>query len=312
MKILITGGFGFIGGRVAQHLAKLGHQITLGTRNNEHCPTWLKTAQVAKTDWQNFDALAILCKDIDIIIHAAGINAKDSVLDPQSAQQFNSVTTGNLANIAATEGVKRFIYLSTAHVYSNPLRGAIDESTHPANKHPYALSHLEGEDAIRNVSLRSPIETIIARLSNIYGAPASPNPQCWSLLTNDLCKQAIEKGELHLNTNGNQMRDFLDMGTATEMLAFLCQMSISPEKSLIFNIGKGKSKSLLEMAATIQIRCQVNFGFTPEIYVNEKNISEDNSDLLFNVDRIRNAGFSSKENEVCEIDNLLNFCKRHF
>lgn len=312
MRILITGGFGFIGGRVAQHLAKLGHEITLGTRNNEHCPTWLKTAKVAKTDWQNFDALAILCKDIDIIIHAAGINAQDSALDPQSAQQFNSVTTGNLANIAATEGVKRFIYLSTAHVYSNPLRGTIDESTRPTNKHPYASSHLKGEDAVRNVSFRFPMETIIARLSNIYGAPASPNPQCWSLLTNDLCKQAIEKGELHLNTNGNQMRDFLDMGTATEMLAFLCQMSISPEKSITLNIGKGKSKSLLEMAATIQIRCQVNFGFTPEIYVNEKNISENNSDLLFNVDRIHNAGFSSKENEVSEIDNLLNFCKRHF
>lgn len=312
MRILITGGFGFIGGRVAQHLANLGHQITLGTRNNEHCPTWLKTAKVAKTDWQDFDALATLCKNIDIIIHAAGINAQDSALDPYTAHQFNGITTGKLANIAAEEGVKRFIYLSTAHVYSSPLRGAIDESTHPINKHPYASSHLEGEDQIRTVSLRSPIETIIARLSNIYGAPASPTPQCWSLLTNELCKQAIQTGELHLNTSGNQKRDFLDMGTATEMLAFLCQMSISPKKSLTFNIGKGNSKSLFEMAATIQNRCQVNFGFTPKIYVNEKNISEDNSDLVFNIDRIRNAGFSPKENEVSEIDNLLNFCKKHF
>lgn len=312
MRILITGGFGFIGGRLAQHLTNLGHEITLGTRFLKSSPKWLKTAEVAKTDWHNPDALAMLCKNVDLVIHAAGMNAQDCSSDPASAYLFNGEITKTLAHAAAKEGVLRFIYLSTAHVYSSPLRGVINEEVIPENKHPYAASHLEGEKAVYNCSKIHSIEGIIARLSNVYGAPASPDAKCWSLLTNDLCKQAIQTGELRLNTNGTQKRDFLDITSACEMLSFLCEQPLNPDKSPIFNLGAGKSQSLMEMAQLIQERCRVNFGFTPKIYANEQSISENNSDLIFNIDRICHAGYLVKPNDLNEIDDLLIFCKKHF
>jgi UDP-glucose 4-epimerase len=312
MRILITGGFGFIGGRLAQHLSNLGHEITLGSRKVKNPPSWLKDAKVALLDWNRPEALAIACKNIDLVIHAAGMNAQDSFANPISAHQFNGIATGSLINAAAKEGVKRFIYLSTAHVYSNPLSGIINEKTTPQNKHPYALSHLEGERLIRNCSSKYPIEAVIARLSNIYGPPAFLDSNCWNLFCNELCKQAIENGELRLNTNGTQKRDFLDISSACEMLSFLCERSIGSEKLCVFNVGTGNSQTLLEMAGIIQSRCSINFGFMPKIRISAIKNIDNNSDLVFNVDQILEAGYLFKDNKVSEIDNLLMYCKKYF
>jgi UDP-glucose 4-epimerase len=311
MRILITGGFGFIGGRLAQHLSNLGHEITLGSRKVKSPPSWLRDAKVALLDWNRPEALAAPCKNIDLVIHAAGMNAHDCSLDPIAAEKFNGGGTEALVLAAANSNVKRFIYLSTAHVYSNPLHGLIDENSPTKNQHPYALSHLQGEKAVENCSIDHSIEGVITRVSNVFGAPSHPSIPCWSLLTNDLCKQAIKQGEMLLITDGTQKRDFLDMHSACDMLSLLCEKTIAPNKSLIVNIGSGRSFTLIEMATLIQDRCRINFGFTPKITINNKNISEKNSDLIFNIERIQELGYSFKQNITNEVDNLLTFCKSH-
>lgn len=312
MRILITGGFGFIGGRLGQHLSNLGHEITLGSRKVERPPAWLKNAKIALLDWDKQETLVVPCKNIDLIIHAAGMNAHDSSLDPIAASKFNGGGTEALVLAAAKANVKRFIYLSTAHVYSNPLHGLIDENTPTKNLHPYALSHLQGEKAVENCSIDHSIEGVITRVANVFGAPSHPGIPCWSLLTNDLCKQAIKQGEMLLITDGTQKRDFLDMSSACNMLSFLCEKPITPNKSLIVNIGSGRSYTLIEMATLIQDRCRINFGFTPKIISNQKNSIENNSDFIFKVDRIHRLGYSFKQNILNEVDNLLTFCKSHF
>ena len=138
MRILITGGLGLIGGRLGQHLHQAGHQVILGSRNTCNPPDWLPQAEVAETDWKVDSSLEQICNGVDVLIHAAGMNAQDCVADPVAALEFNGLATARLLASAICAGVKRFIYLSTAHVYASPLVGTINEDTCPRNLHPYA------------------------------------------------------------------------------------------------------------------------------------------------------------------------------
>ena len=84
-------------------------------------------------------------ENVDVVIHTAGMNAQECASDPEQALAFNGTVTADLVSSAVKQGVQKFIYLSTAHVYKEPLVGTISESSQTTNTHPYATSHLAGE-----------------------------------------------------------------------------------------------------------------------------------------------------------------------
>ena len=112
MKILITGGLGFIGGRLGIHLSKNSHEIVLGTRRNLNSPVWLPNVKMAVIDWESDESLIKACLGADLVIHAAGMNAKDCELDPEGALNFNARATAKLLAAAISSDVKTFFYLS--------------------------------------------------------------------------------------------------------------------------------------------------------------------------------------------------------
>ena len=78
MRVLITGGFGFIGGRLGHILIKDGIDVILGTRKkNVQPPEWLPKSKVVQTQWDNLSSLENNCKGVDVVVHAAGMNASD-------------------------------------------------------------------------------------------------------------------------------------------------------------------------------------------------------------------------------------------
>ncbi len=312
MRILITGGFGFVGGRLAVHFAQLGHQIILGTRHPLTSPDWLPQAQVEIIAWDDIAALERSIDGVDVIIHAAGMNAQDSANDAIAALTFNGLATARLVAAACRAGVNKFIYLSTAHVYDNPLIGTITEETCPRNLHPYATSHLAGEYAVLSASHRSKIHGIVLRLSNAYGAPMHKGVNCWMLLINDLCRQAVETRKLVLHTSGLQHRDFIGL---TEVCCVVEKLVDSDqlEQANIFNVGAGVSQSVLEMAKLIQQRCIEVLGFLPELQHKQGVVDEQVGTLTYRTINLNALSISCKSQaNTIEIDNLLKFCQTAF
>lgn len=295
------------------HLAQAGHQVTLGSRNASSPPDWLPQAEVVQTNWRDEDDLERICNGIDVVVHAAGMNAQDCAGDPAAALEFNGLATARLVAVASRAGVKRFIYLSTAHVYASPLTGIVSEDTCPRNLHPYATSHLAGENSVLSANQRGQIEGIVLRLSNAFGAPAHKDVNCWMLLVNDLCKQAVQTRKLVLQTSGLQQRDFIGL---TEVCRVAEHFAIDHGASMqtgIYNVGAGVSQSVLEVAQLIQQRCAQALGFEPVLQRVQDGVDKQHPMLTYRTDSLTALGINSSVlDNTAEIDNLLRFCQSTF
>ena len=310
IRVLITGGLGYIGGRIAVYLAGLGYQIVLGSRKAIPPPDWLPQAEVMQMSWDNQNILESCCNGIDIIIHAAGINAQNCAADPVFALTFNGVSTARLAIAADLAGVKRFIYLSTAHIYARPLVGTITEASCPQNLHPYATSHLAGEQTVLYIGQKSKnITPLILRLSNAVGPPVHKDINCWMLLTNDLCRQAVECKKLTLYSNGNQQRDFIAISEVCQVIRWLIGIDRASLMTNIFNVGSGVSISLLDMASKIQQCCDDTIGYRPEIIMQVK--QETASSLVYKTERLKKHDIKINQDLKKELNTLLFFCKKN-
>ena len=312
MRILITGGFGFVGGRVAQHLQQAGHQIVLGSRNASSPPSWLPKADVVKTDWSDSRGLEQICNGADVVIQAAGMNAQDCAADPVAALGFNCLATTRLVAAASRAGVKRFIYLSTAHVYSSPLVGTITEDDCPRNMHPYATSHLAGENAVLFASQRGLIEGIVLRLSNAFGAPVHKDINCWMLLVNDLCRQAVVTGKLVLRSNGLQQRDFITLQDVARCVMHFIALPITDCSDGLFNLGGDCAQSIFDLTQLVAGRCQDVLGFTPPIKRVEPQAGVQTLILNYSIAKLKTTGFLLQSPVNNEIDGTLSFCHKMF
>jgi UDP-glucose 4-epimerase len=312
MRILITGGFGFVGGRLAVSLAQKGHEIVLGTRHPVSSPEWLTKAEVVKIVWDDEFALVQSCNGVDVIIHAAGMNAQDCNANSVAALAFNGLATAKLVAAASQASVKKFIYLSTAHVYANPLVGKITEETCPRNLHPYATSHFAGEQSVLSSYSRGEMEGVVLRLSNAFGAPMHRDVNCWMLLVNDLCKQAVQTRQLILQSGGLQHRDFISLTDVCYVVDGIVDSDL-PKQANVFNVGAGVSQSVLAMAEFVQERCAEVLGFTPKLLYKKSEADKQYSSLTYCSNNLNSLGINRKiQTNKLEIDRLLKFCWTSF
>ena len=310
MKVLISGGFGYIGGRLAQFLiAKNGNEVLLGSRQKVGIPAWLPEAQVIQIVWDKSNELENICSSVDVVVHLAGMNMQDCAADNIAAIEFNALATARLLQAAVRKGVKRFVYLSTAHVYGSPLDGVITEETCPLSLHPYATSHRAGEDVVRAAHQLGEIEGIVVRLSNAFGRPAHKEVNCWMLLMNDLCRQAVLSQHMVLRSSGIQRRDFMTMLDVCRAINHLLCLPIKSIGNSLINVGGEWSPTVWEMACLIQERCEVVLGFKPKLTRVEPQINETASKLDYRIDTLRLTGYVPSAGRIEEIDQLLKFCK---
>jgi UDP-glucose 4-epimerase len=311
MRILITGGMGFVGGRLAQWLVQNGrHEVCIATRSPAKPVAWLPQAQVRCINWNSVSELRALCDGFDVVAHLAGVNAPDGAADPVMAYEFNVVATARLVQAAIQVGVRRMLYLSTAHVYGSPLQGNVNELLCPLPIHPYAISHRAAEDIVRMAHATGKLEGIAVRLSNTFGTPAHVAANCWMLLVNDLCRQAVLDRRLVLNSSGQQYRDFVPMHVVCVALKHLLEIPAAKLGDGLFNLGGNMSFRVLDVAMRIEGYAEKMLGRKLELLRLPDEPGPAPVPLHYDIDKLRVSGLSIDAYSFmdAEIQKLLEFC----
>ena len=308
-KILITGGMGFVGGRLAKRLAET-NELYLSSRKIPDKNKLRLFGNVTPVDHQSL-LQPDKFPEVDTVIHLASLNEWDSVKFPSEAIRVNLDETRIILENSISRNVKRFIFFSTAHIYGAPLVGNITESSLPRPAHPYAITHRSAEDYVIAAGLQNRINGVVLRLSNSFGAPLSADVNRWTLLANDLCRQAVEKGRMKLLSNGCQYRDFICLSDVEDVIDSMVERKL-PLKHFIYNLGSGLAVRVIDMARIIEQLCVtvLKKNVPVELPANAKETEEEK--LEFSIDRLLSDGFSIRNDIHLELERLLQFCSEHF
>lgn len=297
-KVLITGGTGYLGGSIGEYLALAGYDVYLGSRKPFSRGIVQGCSQIS-TNWE--DKNLEFCKGFKTIIHAAGMNAKDCINNPEKAHIFNGKFTENLIKKSSEYECNNFIYLSTVHVYKSPLKGVINESTPISNNHPYASSHHYGEQALIKAVKKNTIKGTVLRLSNCFGPGVTRDNECWELALNQFVHDAVIKGSININGNFLATRDFLPLTEFNRILQILIE-NINDLPNII-NISTEKSRSLLDVANLVAQIAYKTIG--KPVSVNKNNSFLDEDSFQIKNSALYSMGISVNNNLELEIKKLI-------
>ncbi len=308
--ILITGGSGYIGGLVANYFQNLGFKIRVTTRDKGNISLRsLKNCEICETDLTSLGEINKICKNVKYIFHFASLNSKDS--DNATIQENEKIKTGinNLLEAAIQNKIKKFLYLSTAHVYGENLINEVTENTIPLPNLQYAKNHLETERIITKELREKEIELMILRLSNMVAVPNSIETKCWHLVAHDACKQAIKNKKIILKSDGSQIRDFF---SAFQLFDVLNNFINSEKKySGIYNLGSGSSITINDLMNIIKVQHYKIFENNIDIIYGQGNMV--NNKFKYNIDKLLNNFPSiNSYNLDFVIYRLLLFCEKSF
>ncbi len=311
LNILITGGLGYLGGRIADSLKRNFPETTiiLGTRRKiRDIPDWAESFKIIHLDICDSLSIEQAVVGSDTVIHLAALNEHESIKDIEAAWKTNALGTQALLSAANRKGVQRFVYFSTFHVYGDHKETIIENSsTRP--HHPYAATHRAAEDMVRFYQHYKNMDTLILRLSNGFGYPMDTGIDRWTLVFNDLCRQAVTSGKMVLKSSGKQYRDFVslhDVSAAVEHFLFTIQGQWGDG---LYNLGGDGSLSIAEAAKTIAKVYEKKYGKRISIEIIGKDDEGTCDPVHFNVDKLKLTGFQLTGNMEMEIEQTLSLCE---
>ena len=310
MKVLVVGGRGYIGARLVKHLCQLGHQVFIGSQLIHKAPLSISNSKILNFNLHEALPFNNHLKNFELVVQAAGMNSIDCEKNPELAHEYNGNLTNRILQSAINQGVKRYIYLSTAHVYNNPLSGNFSELSETKNKHPYALTHLEGERHILDAHQEKKIHGIVLRISNSFGAPLSPSANCWMLVINDLCLQAIRFKELRIKSDGTQLRNFIALSDVINAINFFSKIPTSKLDNGLFNLGSDFTTSISDVAKIIAQKAEHFLKIKPPIILAKTQANFINGSFSYEINKLKNIGFILQNQIDQELDNLLLYCKK--
>ena len=297
MKIIVTGGNGYLGAKISDNLADQGHQVIPICRN------YIKKNNI----WHN-KMYSILDGDItdpntiinitnlkpEVIIHTISLDHNQSENTPEIINKINVLPTWNLIN--TNNNLIKFIYISTTQVYGQVATSTlINEKSTVCTTNNYALTHYLCENILNHFNRNSKCDIISIRLSNSYGAPVFIDNNCWWLIVNDLCKNAFLNKEIRILSDGSPMRDFIHVNDVCNAITLL----IKKEKNLenIYNLSSGETLSIIEIAKIIQKKYFNKYKILIPIYNSNGLIDYDikyQKKYIIDNNKFKNIGFKTE------------------
>jgi UDP-glucose 4-epimerase len=245
MRVLVTGGGGFIGSHVVDRLIGDGHtpRIFDLSASPYHSPLEVETFTGSITDPANLD---LAMRDCDAVIHLAAVADVAHVhADPVLAEEVNTRGTLNVLEAACRAEVGRVVYGSTTWVYSDCAEQAVDEGTPiPAPRHLYTATKLAGETYCAGYAELFELESTVLR----FGIPYGPRARAAGVVAK-FTDLALEGKALTIAGDGSQCRSFIYV----EDLAAGIVAALAPgAANRTYNLSGDEVVTILEIAETVQ------------------------------------------------------------
>ena len=312
VKVLITGGLGYLGGRIAKYFSDKGYTVILTTRKPENkFPKYIPpNTLVMRLDYYSEEQINKAMQGIDTLIHLAGPDAHSNYEDSNILIKQHVDLTKRLFKSAQRNNVKHFIYFSTVHVYGNNLVDIVTEETKTLPIYPFAIAHLEGEKVV-NCPQKDIVTTII-RCSNTYGSPYFDNEKCWKLVVNDFCRSAFQTGKCTIKSSGQEYRNFIAVDDVGQAIHHLLEVKNEGKVNHVVNLGSSNTIRIIDIAKKIQKTLKDGFDYDCQIIKNKPSKEMNKpKHFILSTEKIKQLGFTSKLGDD-EIFSLLNHCKMKY
>lgn len=276
MKILVTGGAGFIGSHLTDKLIQQGHVVSIidnlssGKKNNIN-----KKSVFFNLDIKSL-SLGLIIKKInpEVVFHfAAQTSISRSMQAPMQDFETNLIATQNLINAIIQTQVKKIVFASSGAVYGERIRFPIKESD---NKNPfstYGISKLASEYLFNSLSKQRKIGCTTLRFSNVYGPrqDSSGEGGVVSIFINSILREK----DITIYNNGNQTRDFIYV----KDVVAACLKCLEHDISDIFNVSTSKETKILSIGSILEdlFETKINFKFQKRNFIEASRSSLSNS-----------------------------------
>lgn len=285
-KIIVTGGLGFIGSNLVEHLTKDNEVIIIDDlssgklENIEQFKDWnLKLIRGSITDLD----LKTIFEDIDYVFHeAALISVPESVSKPLIYNEVNVKGTLQVLIAAKDNDVKKVVIASSAAVYGDNTSLPLDENEPIKPQSPYAVNKATGEMYCQVFTENYGLPTVALRYFNVFGPRQDPNSAYAAVIPNFI--NTILKGEKPvIYGDGEQSRDFIPVKQVVKANIQACQSS----QNGVFNVALGKSTTINQLLDTIK---EVMGTDVDPIYL--KSRAGDIKHSLANISQAKTFGFN--------------------
>ncbi len=244
MRILVTGGAGFIGSHIVDALIKMQHEVIIvddlstGVEKNIN-----KKAKFFKLDISNKKKLEnVFKKEIDIIFHtAAQIDVRKASIDPARDAEINIIGTINILKHAVDYNVKKIIFSSTGGAMYGDVEEPAKENTLPSPKSPYGISKYSDEMYIRFFGEEYSLGYTILRYANVYGPRQISKGEAGVISI--FIESMMKNKEITLYGFGNMIRDFVYVDDVVEANI----LSITKGNKQILNVGTGVKTKIRDL-----------------------------------------------------------------
>ena len=254
MKVLITGGAGFIGSHLTDRLLAGGNEVrvldNLSTGKRENLPLSDPGLEFIADDIGSLDAVRSCMRGVDAVVHLAAVaSVQASIDDPIATHRTNFDGTLNLLEAARARAVKRFLYASSAAVYGDTSQLPVPETCSLQPLSPYAADKLAGEHYLHYYFRKHGLATTAFRFFNIYGPRQDPSSPYSGVIS--IFVDRVRAGSpVTVFGDGRQTRDFVFVGDLVAVLAGALERDGLEGKTV--NVGTGVESSLLQLIEVLE------------------------------------------------------------
>jgi UDP-glucose 4-epimerase len=254
MRVLVTGGAGFIGSNLVRALLARGDEVRVldnfSTGNRANLAGLSQDVELVEGELRSYERVHNAVRGVEVVFHLGALGSVPrSVQDPLTSGAVNVEGTLNVLLAARDEGVRRVVFASSSSVYGNQPVLPLEESMAPDPISPYGVAKLAAERyCVSFARVYSSFETVALRYFNVFGPRQDPRSQYAAVVP--LFLTAVGAGEpVTIFDDGEQSRDFtyVDNVVAANLLA----ADAAGASGRIFNVSSGAPASVNELAEAI-------------------------------------------------------------